>query len=122
MTRILGREGADPRMSGLFFKAVIQAVLLFGSETWVLTPRMEGALGSVQHRVAQQMTGSHMRRLGGILRWRQLWRRRVLKRSGYTSKIVIIRSCNILRCDRFWTYVRNMFGGQEPVFLEGGYH
>ena len=64
MTRILGREGADPRMSGLFFKAVIQAVLLFGSETWVLTPRMEGALGSVQHRVAQQMTGSHLRRRG----------------------------------------------------------
>ena len=31
MTRILGREGADPRISGLFFKVVVQAVLLFGS-------------------------------------------------------------------------------------------
>ena len=30
MLRILGREGATPRASGLFFKAVIQAVLLFG--------------------------------------------------------------------------------------------
>ena len=29
-TRILGWEGADLRVSGIFFKAVIQVVLLFG--------------------------------------------------------------------------------------------
>ena len=38
MTSILGQEGADPGVSGMFFKAVVQTVLLFGSETWVLTP------------------------------------------------------------------------------------
>ena len=27
--RILSREGADPKVSGLFFKAVVQEVLLF---------------------------------------------------------------------------------------------
>ena len=42
MTRILGREGAEPRISGLFFNAVVQAVLLFGSEMWVLTPGWSG--------------------------------------------------------------------------------
>ena len=42
MTRILVREGAYPRISGLFFNAVVQAVLLFGSETWVLTPIYSG--------------------------------------------------------------------------------
>ena len=31
-TRILGRERAIPRVFGVFFKAVLQAVLLFGSE------------------------------------------------------------------------------------------
>ena len=31
-------------MSGTFFKAVVQQVLLFGAETWVLTPRIERAL------------------------------------------------------------------------------
>ena len=31
MLRILSREGAAPQVSGFFFKAVIQAVLLFGS-------------------------------------------------------------------------------------------
>ena len=38
MTRILGREGEDPRISGLFFKAVVQVVLLFGLETWLPNP------------------------------------------------------------------------------------
>ena len=31
--RILSREGAEPRVSGSFFKSVVQAVLLFGAET-----------------------------------------------------------------------------------------
>ena len=55
--RILIQEGADPKVLGIFFRAVTQAVLLFGAETWVLTPRMERALSSFQHRVAQRITG-----------------------------------------------------------------
>ena len=47
-----GSEGV-----GAFFKAVTQAVLLFGAETWVLTPRMERVLSSFQHRLARQLTG-----------------------------------------------------------------
>ena len=31
--RFLGREGTDTRMSGNFYVSVVQAVLLFGSET-----------------------------------------------------------------------------------------
>ena len=31
LTRILGREGDSPRLSGMLFKAVVQAVLLFES-------------------------------------------------------------------------------------------
>ena len=41
---VLGREGADLKVSRAFYTAVTQAVLLFGAETWVLTPRMEKAL------------------------------------------------------------------------------
>ena len=32
MSRILSREGATPQVSALFFKAVIQAVLIFEAE------------------------------------------------------------------------------------------
>ena len=49
MQRILSREGADKRVSGDFFKAVVQQVLLFGAEKWVVTPRMEQALNSFMH-------------------------------------------------------------------------
>ena len=45
MLRILSREGTPPRVSGIFFKAVIWTVLLLGAETWVVTPRMGKALG-----------------------------------------------------------------------------
>ena len=48
-----------------FFKAVSQAVLLFGAETWVLTSRIERDLDSFQHRVARQITGRKPRRRGG---------------------------------------------------------
>ena len=33
MTRILIREGAEPRLSRFFFKDVVQSVLIFGAKT-----------------------------------------------------------------------------------------
>ena len=47
MTRILIREGAEPRLSRFFFKDVVQLVLIFGAETWVVTPHMGRVLGGV---------------------------------------------------------------------------
>ena len=58
MSRILSSEGATPWVFGLFFKAVIQAVLLFGAETWVVTPRMGKSLGAFQTQVARQLMGN----------------------------------------------------------------
>ena len=37
--------------------AVVQAVLLFGSETWLLTPQLEKTLEGFHHEVMRQMTG-----------------------------------------------------------------
>ena len=65
LSGILIREGADPKVSVNFHKAVAQAVLLSGAETWVLTPRMEQALDSFKHRVAQWITGRQPRIRGG---------------------------------------------------------
>ena len=58
---MLGREGTDPKVSRALYIAVTQAVLLFESETWVLTARMEKALGSFQSRVARKITGRQPR-------------------------------------------------------------
>ena len=40
LARVLGREGADPKVSRSFYTAVTQQVLLFGAETWVLKRKM----------------------------------------------------------------------------------
>ena len=57
MSCILSREGAAPQVSGFFFKVVIQVVLIFGSDTWVVTPCMGKALGGVQTQVMRRLTG-----------------------------------------------------------------
>ena len=54
---ILRREGATKRVLGNFFKAVVQQVLLFGAETWVVTPMMERALSAFLHGAARRLTG-----------------------------------------------------------------
>ena len=61
LARILGREGSIPRVSGMFFKAVLKAVLIFGVEIWVMNPHMGRALGGVQHSLAQRITGRQPR-------------------------------------------------------------
>ena len=38
LLRILGKERVNPRVLGMFFKAVVKAVIIFGSEVWVMTP------------------------------------------------------------------------------------
>ena len=62
LQRILGREGATSRISGSFFKAVVQQVLLFGAETWVVTPKMERALSGFLHGAARRITGRQAQR------------------------------------------------------------
>ena len=49
-------------MSGNLFKAVVQQVLLFGAETWVVSPRMERALSAFIHGAARRLTGWQLQR------------------------------------------------------------
>ena len=56
LCRILPKEGANPKAMASIYKAVVQAVLLFGSETWVLTLGMEKKLQSFHHSCARYIT------------------------------------------------------------------
>ena len=47
-----------------FFKAVFQKVLLFGAETWVVSPRMELALKSFISGSARRVTVTAAERVG----------------------------------------------------------
>ena len=65
LARILVRDGATPRISGLFYKAVVQAVLLYGCETWVISPTMLKMLEGFHHRAARRISGKRPRLVHG---------------------------------------------------------
>ena len=56
LTRVLSREVADAQKLGQIYLAVVQSILLYGSETWVLTPLMQRVLGRFHHRVSRRLT------------------------------------------------------------------
>ena len=84
MQRILSREGANKRVSGNSFKAVVQQVLLFGADMWVVLPRMERALNSFVHGAARQITGRQPRR-GWDKKWFYPSLEEAMKEAGCTD-------------------------------------
>ena len=68
LTGILGREGADARTLVRIYVAVVQAVLIYGLETWVMTPRIGMFWGGFHYRVAHRLTVQQQQR-GGDWRW-----------------------------------------------------
>ena len=68
LANILVREGLDRRTVGRFYLAVVQAVILFGSATWVLTPRLEKSLEVFHHRAVWRMAG-----MGPKRQWYGTW-------------------------------------------------
>ena len=53
VSRVLTREGAAPKVMGMFYKAVVMSVLLYGVETWVVSSPMLQALRGFHNRVAR---------------------------------------------------------------------
>ena len=48
----MGYEGADSWMYGRLYLSILQVVLLFDTETWVMTPCIVRLMGGFHHRVA----------------------------------------------------------------------
>jgi hypothetical protein len=51
----------NPRAATSIYKVVIQAILLYGSETWSVTPPMLTKLENFHRRCARHITGQHIR-------------------------------------------------------------
>ena len=57
---ILVWEGANTRESGTFFKAAVQEIIIFGSETWVMNLYMGRTLGGFSiGRIKVSREGNH---------------------------------------------------------------
>ncbi len=64
MGQVLRGEHTPPRVTAKFYKAVVQAVLLYGSETWVLSPTALARLEGFHIRAAYRMACRHKPRRG----------------------------------------------------------
>jgi exonuclease III len=56
ISRPLLKTGVAPKFVGMFYKAIVQSVLLYGCETWVITPPMLKILEGFHHRIARRIT------------------------------------------------------------------
>ena len=63
--KLLRREVVDLIVSEKFYRAVVQAVIFFGAETWVLTANMLQKLEGLHVVFLRQVSGVTDRKLGG---------------------------------------------------------
>jgi hypothetical protein len=55
-SRVLTRKGANRKVMSVFYRTIIQSVLLFGSETWTLTQRQMQLIASFHNQCARSIT------------------------------------------------------------------
>jgi hypothetical protein len=56
ISKILTWQGSTPKVMGYYYKAVYQAILLYGCETWVISSATYKRLESFHHRIARQIS------------------------------------------------------------------
>ena len=67
--QVLRAENVPPLVAAKFYKAVVQAVLLYGSKTWVLSTAALASLEGFHIRAAYRMAVRHKPRRGPVNRW-----------------------------------------------------
>ena len=60
LARILKREGANAVCMGRFYLVVVQAVLLYGSDSWTITEGNLKRIRSFHNRAVRYLTGKHI--------------------------------------------------------------
>jgi hypothetical protein len=63
LSRTIRAENASPRACGIFYKATVQSILLFGSKTWNLLPQNLKCLEGFHKRSAWRMAGKRPTKL-----------------------------------------------------------
>ncbi len=80
--QVLRRENVEPRVAAKFFKAVVQAVLLYGSETWNLSKAALARLEGFNIRAAYKMAKTHRPKRGANGVWEYPSSKDVLEECG----------------------------------------
>jgi hypothetical protein len=61
VNRVLRRDGASVGTTARFYMVIVSAVLLFGSETWVVTQRIENLLVTFHNKCARIIGHTYIR-------------------------------------------------------------
>jgi hypothetical protein len=69
LSRTIMAKNASPRVCGVFYKATVQSILLFGSKTWNLSPKSLKSLEGFHLRAAWRMAGKRPMKL-----WDGTWK------------------------------------------------
>ena len=64
ISKIIAKEEVAPRVAGMFYQAVVAAVLLYGSETWCLTDAARRPLDGFHVEAARRLTGKRPYKIG----------------------------------------------------------
>ena len=66
--RLLARDKATPQISAIFYRAIVETVLLYGSETWAITQPMLNTLNGFHKQCLWRLVGRQPR-LDGDENW-----------------------------------------------------
>ena len=62
IAKILKDEGSNAKTMAKFYITIVQAVLLYGADSWVISKRDMTRLNSFHKRVVRYLTGKHIRK------------------------------------------------------------
>ena len=63
ISKIIAKEEVQPKVAGMFYQAVVAAVLLYGSETWCLTNTARRPLDGFHVEAVRRITGKMPRKV-----------------------------------------------------------
>jgi hypothetical protein len=105
--QVLHGENTAPRIAAKFYKAVVQAILLYGSKTWNLTNQALARLEGFHVCAAYKMARKHRPKRGANGVWVYPEMVDILEECGMATIAMYIRSC----CQTIAVYVAT-----RPVF------
>ena len=86
--KILKEEGANTRCMAKFYITIVQAVLLYGADSWVINRRDMNRLQSFHNRAARYLTNEHIRKGEG-----DTWK--------YPDHKKLLKKCRLLPIEKY---------------------
>ena len=83
ISKVIATENVPPRVAGMFYQAVVAAVLLYGSKTWCMTAAARRPLEGLHVEAARRLTGRRPHRVKEV--WVYPHSADVLREAGFKT-------------------------------------